>query len=128
MLLGDGRSPSRFEARPVNWLRTVRLHATAKRYALELPKHLQDAYLHSEFYTRSQIDHAVTTLKLPRNYVWLAYAAYLPKIAYDGIQAELNLPLNYEDARFEFYKHVPEPEDEWNPLKTPSLGGVPYSK
>jgi hypothetical protein len=114
----------------MNWLRTLRLNAVAKRYALRLPDYLRHAYSESEFYTRPQIAHAVAALRLPPSYAGLAYAAYLPKTAYDEIRAEQRLSMSYEDARSEFYRHVPEPEpsDDWNPLTAPSLTGVPYSK
>jgi hypothetical protein len=114
----------------MNWLRSFRLHAVAKRYALRLPKYLRHAYLDSEFYTHAQIVHAVEALRLPRNYIDLAYAAYLPKVAYDEIRAKQRLPLRYEDARHEFYRHLPEPEssDDWNPLTRSSVVGVPYTR
>ena len=113
----------------MEWLAAARLHGIAKHYALTLPKFLQEAYLDSAFYTRPQIDHAVKALGLPEDYIGLAYAAYLPKAEYEGFQTSLPLPMNYEDARTEFYGHVPEPEptSEWNPLHTTGLGGVPHN-
>ena len=101
----------------MNWLRTFRLHAVARRYALRLPKYLSRAYSNSEFYTRLQIAHAVDALRLSPDYIALAYAAYLPESSYDAIRAGLPLPMSYEDARAEFYRHAfaPEPFDRWNP-------------
>lgn len=109
----------------MDWLANSRLHGIAKHYAHELPKYLKDAYLESEFYTRAQIDHAVEALKLPMDYVGLAYAAYLPKVAFEEAHSLLPLPMTYEDARIEFYRHVPKPEptSEWNPLTTTSIFG-----
>lgn len=110
----------------MDWLAASRLHGIAKHYAHTLPKFLEDAYLHSEFYTRGQIDHAVEALKLPREYIGLAYAAYLPKAAFDETHATLPLPMDYEQARDEFFRHVPEPEPSagWNPLHVSSIGLV----
>jgi hypothetical protein len=106
----------------MDWIAHVRLHGIAKRYALRLPDYLLHAYLASEFYTRGQIDHAVAALELPQDYVGLAYAAYLPKDAYDEAHPSLPVPMSYEDARAEFFAHVPDPEPEWNPLKSTILG------
>jgi hypothetical protein len=113
----------------MNWLRTFRLHAVAKRYALRLPKYLSRAYSNSEFYTREQIAHAVEVLQLSPKYVALAYAAYLPKSSYDSMRARLPLPMTYEDARAEFYRCVPAPEtfDSFNPANGNSLAGVSNS-
>ena len=110
----------------MNWLQTLRLNAVAKRYALALPKYLQHAYDDSEFYTHGQIAHAVADLRLPRKYIGLAYAVYLPKMAYEELRATLPRPLAYEEARSAFYRHVPEPDvsDEWNPLTVNSLSGT----
>jgi hypothetical protein len=108
----------------MDWIAHARLHGIAKHYAVQLPPYLQQAYLESEFYTRGQIDHAVETLGLPRDYVGLAYAAYLPKPAYDEAHATLPLPMSYEEARAEFFEHLPEPEpvQQWNPLTSAILG------
>jgi hypothetical protein len=113
----------------MNWLRTYRLHAVAKRYALGLPKYLLHAYLDSDFYTRPQIDHAIEALNLPRDCIGLAYAAYLPKTGYDEIRATLPSPMSYEDARSEFFRHVPEPppSGDWNPLTVNTLPYIPSS-
>lgn len=110
----------------MDWLAASRLHGIAKRYAHTLPKYLQDAYLDSEFYTRAQIDHAVKALRLPEEYIGLAYAAYLPKSAFEETHATLPLPMNYEDARSEFFRHVPAPEPSagWNPLNS-TVPGIP---
>ena len=108
----------------MHWLETARLHGIAKHFAHALPKFLQDAYLSSEFYTRPQIDHAVEALGLPKEYIGLAYAAYLPKAAFEETHATLPLPMNYEDVRGEFFRHVPESarSAEWNPLTATILG------
>ncbi len=108
----------------MDWIAHSRIHGIAKRYALTLPEYLQRAYLDSEFYTRGQIDHAIDALGLPQDYVGLAYAAYLPKEAFDQAHASLPLPMSYEDARTEFFQHRPEPEPtpEWNPLTRTILG------
>ena len=112
----------------MNWLRTLRLHAVAKRYALRLPNYLSRAYSSSEFYTRQQIAHAVEALQLPSDYIALAYAAYLPKLSYDAIRAELHLPMTYEVARAEFYRHVSAPPGgSFNPGEGNSLAGVSNS-
>jgi hypothetical protein len=112
----------------MNWLRNLRLQSVAKRYALRLPGYLRSAYSASEFYTTPQIAHAVKALKLPLQYIGLAYAVYLPRSAYDAVSPGLSLRLTYEDARAEFYRHVPEPEEPWNPQGAPSVSGIPYSK
>jgi hypothetical protein len=113
----------------MNWLRTFRLHAVAKRYARRLPKYLSRAYSNSEFYTRQQIAHAVEALRLSPDYIALAYAAYLPKSSYDAICSGLPLPMSYDDARAAFYRHVPAPEpfDSFNPANANSLAGVSNS-
>jgi hypothetical protein len=101
----------------VSWFRILRLRAAAKRYARRLPAYLSRAYANSEVYTPQQIAHAVAALRLPSDHMALAYAAYLPKAAYDEIRAGLKLPMAYEDARAEFYRHAPDPapSDSWNP-------------
>jgi hypothetical protein len=108
----------------MDWLATSRLHGIAKRYAHGLPKFLNDAYLASTFYTRPQIDHAVDALGLPKDYIGLAYAAYLPEVAYNEAHTTLPIPMSYEDARREYFRHVPEaePTPQWNPLTITSLG------
>ncbi len=108
----------------MSWLPAARLQGIANHYAHALPRYLHEAYLASEFYTRAQIDHAVNALKLPEEYVGLAYAAYLPKSAFEEIHATLPLAMDYEEAREEFLRHVPEAEPSagWNPLKSTILG------
>ena len=108
----------------MDWLATSRLHGIANRYAHQLPKFLRDAYLDSEFYTRPQIDHAIEALSLPKDYIGLAYAAYLSESSYNETHATLPVPMGYEDARSEFFRHVPEqePTSQWNPLTTTILG------
>ena len=108
----------------MDWLATSRLHGIAKRYAHRLPGFLRDAYSASDFYTRAQIDCAVDELRLPNDYIGLAYAAYLPELAYNEAHATLPIPMSYEDARSEYFRYVPEagPTAQWNPLTITSLG------
>jgi hypothetical protein len=108
----------------MGWLAASRLHGIAKRYAHDLPRFLRDAYSASDVYTCPQLDHAVGALGLPKSYIALAYAAYLPEIAYNEVRTTLPLPMSYEDARSEYFRHIPEgdPSARWNPLTVTSLG------
>jgi hypothetical protein len=101
----------------VSWLRNFRLRSAARRYAARLPDYLRRAHGRSEHYSAPQVAHAVRSLRLPDEYLWLAYAAYLPEAEYEHSLNGLHPDLTYSEAGAEFARHVPSRpwSAEWNP-------------
>jgi len=82
-----------------------------------LPGWLVRNYGASDRYTLPQINAAVAALKLPRNFMALAYAAYLSADEYEANRGNLPHDMDYDIAREMFLASVP-------PRLTSPLGGA----
>jgi len=69
-------------------------------YARSLPARLAQDYGASAFYTKGQINKAISNLKLPADFAAYAHAMFLPEDAYDATSP------TYAEARAAFQAHL----------------------
>src|SRR5579864_4594363 len=101
----DGGSSS--QPRVMGLFANLRRNRAARQYARALPSWLARSYGASPHYLVTQIDAAITALKLPREFAAFGYAAFLSPEDYEVNRRKLSHHLEYDLARALFREALP---------------------
>jgi hypothetical protein len=85
-------------------MQALRLRSAARKYARRLGPQLAKSYGPAEYYTREQIRAASLKCRLPRRYLSIGYAAFMPEEAFREI-VNNNLQ-DYQELRVLFLRYV----------------------
>ena len=99
----------------MGWLDRLRIARAAKRYAQRLPGGLVEGWRGSDIYTPAQIRVAVKALKLDQRFIALGYAAFLPREDFEALRPEMQVALDYDEARAAFARWRPGGASAFDP-------------
>jgi hypothetical protein len=93
----------------MNWFDWISLNRAAKRYARRLPAELRRCWGADDTYTPGQIRTAIATLKLPKQWSALGYAAFLNEADFTAMSPAAPSALTYDMARQRFQRYRGRP-------------------